>query len=152
MSFLDRLRGMLGGADKPRTGGRGGAGGGSSFGGEDANMHLVYAKCRRCGEPLLGRVNMMNEPSQEDDDTWVVRKTLSGSGKNYCFQTVEVTLEFDRQKKTVLSAEATGGSLISAEEYAALLAAQQAAEAARAEAAEAEAAASEDDTTQAKEA
>jgi len=146
MSFLDRLRGMLGGAGKPR-GGRGGAGGGSSFGGEDANTHLVYAKCRRCGEPLLGRVNMMNEPSQEDDDTWVVRKTLSGSGKNYCFQTVEVTLQFDRQKKTVLSAEATGGSLITAEEYAALLAAQQAADAAQAESA-----ASDDDTTQAKEA
>lgn len=148
MSFLDRLRGMLGGASKPRGGGRGGAGGGSSFGGEDANTHLIYAKCRRCGEPLLGRVNMMNEPSQEEDDTWVVRKTLSGSGKNYCFQTVEVTLQFDRQKKNVLSAEATGGTLISAEEYTALLAAQQAAT----EAAEAEAAAPDDDTTHAKEA
>jgi hypothetical protein len=147
MSFLDKLRGMLGGsAGKPR----GGAGGGSSFGGDDAQMHLVYAKCRRCGEPLLGRVNMMNEPSQEEDDTWVVRKTLSGSGKNYCFQTVEVTLQFDRQKKNVLSAEASGGALISAEEYAALVAAQ--AEAAEAEAVEDDAAASDDDTPQVKEA
>ncbi len=141
MSFLSNLRKIFGGASKSR----GGAGGGSSFGGDDANTHLIYAKCRRCGEPLLGRINMMNEPSQEDDDTWVVRKTLSGSGKNYCFQTVEVTLQFDRQKKNVLSAEATGGALISAEEYAALLAAQQAAAAAAASAAA-------EDTPQTKEA
>jgi hypothetical protein len=117
-------------------------------------MHLIYAKCRRCGEPLLGRVNMMNEPSQEDDDTWIVRKTLSGTGavsgggRNYCFQTVEVTLQFDRSKKNVLNAEASGGTLISAEEYAALVAEQALA----AEAAEAEAAASDDDTPQVKEA
>lgn len=137
MSFLDSLRKILAGGSTP-----GGAtrGGGSTFG-DDANIYWIYAQCRRCGEPLLGRVNLMNDPSQEEDDTWVVRKQLSGTGKNFCFQTVEVSLHFDAQKKRLLDAEATGGTIIDAEEYARLLEEQQAAaETGAAEAAAAEAA------------
>jgi hypothetical protein len=119
MGFLDSLRKLVGGSGASR----GGGGGRSTFGG-DEHSYWIYAKCRRCGEPLRARVNTMNDPSQEDDDTWVVRKQLSGSGKNYCFQTVEVTLHFDAQKKNLLNAEATGGTLISAEEYEALAEAQ----------------------------
>ena len=66
----------------------------------------------------------MNDPSlDEDGETWVVRKGLLGSGANRCFQTVEVTLKFDPKKQTVLSSDAVGGKLITAEEYEALLSA-----------------------------
>jgi hypothetical protein len=110
MGFLDSLRKIFGGGGSARPGS-----------GDDANGYWIYARCRRCGEPLKTRVNMMNEPSQEEDDTWIVRKPLSGSGKNYCFQIVEATLHFDSKKQNLLSAEATGGTLIDAEEYERLL-------------------------------
>ena len=112
MGFLDSLKKALGGG-KPA--GSGSGGGGSSAG--DSWAYWVHAQCRRCGEPLRVRIDLRNEPSEEDDGTWVVRKGLTGSGKYYCFQTVEVMLHFDRAKKTVLDSDAVGGKLIAAEEY-----------------------------------
>jgi hypothetical protein len=65
---------------------------------------------------------MRNEPSlAENGDDWVVRKGLMGSGENYCFQTVEVILTFDPQKKNIIDSEVIGGKLLTAEEYAALI-------------------------------
>ena len=116
MSFLDSLRKALGGSSGSK-----GTSGKSSFG-DDANTYWIYAQCRRCGEPLKARVNMMNEPSEADDsEGWVVRKGLVGSGVNRCFQTVEVTLRFDTQKKNVIESEAVGGKLLTSEEYEALV-------------------------------
>lgn len=113
MGFLDGLKSLLRG--QPRAPGSGG--GRSSFGSE-ANVYWVYAQCQRCGEPLKSRVNLMNDPSlAEDGENWIVRKGLIGSGKNLCFQTVEVTLQFNPKKTEVISGEATGGKLITAEEY-----------------------------------
>ena len=109
VGILDSLRKALGGT-------------GSS--GDD--VYWIYARCRRCGEPLLGRVDLRNEPSLADDgETWIVRKGLIGSGKQRtgaaavarCYQTVEVTLTFDADKQHVLASEASGGELISQEEY-----------------------------------
>jgi hypothetical protein len=121
MGFFDNLRNVMGGQ---KTGTKAGGGGGSGFGSGDPNVYWVYAQCRRCGEPLMSRVNLMNDPSlDEDGETWVVRKGLLGSGANRCFQTVEVTLKFDPKKQTVLSSDAVGGKLITAEEYEALLSA-----------------------------
>jgi hypothetical protein len=115
MGFLDNLRNALGGQK---------AGGGSSFGSGDANTYWIYAQCKRCGEPLRGRVNLANDPSQDEDQmSWIVRKGLVGSGANRCFQTVEVTLKFDAKKQNVIESEAVGGQLITAEEYQALLSA-----------------------------
>ena len=117
MGFLDSLKKALGGGKPSPAGG----GGRSSFG-DEGWAYWVYAECRRCGEPLRARIDLRNDPSEEDDGSWVVRKGLTGSGKYYCFQTVEVTLHFDHAKKTVLDGDATGGKLITAEEYPALLA------------------------------
>jgi hypothetical protein len=101
MGFLDGLRKALGGS-------------GSSGG----DVYWIHARCRRCGEPLLGRVDLRNEPSQADDgETWLVRKGLIGSGAERCYQVVEVTLVFDAAKQHVLTGEAAGGELISVEEY-----------------------------------
>jgi hypothetical protein len=108
MGFLDSLRRAFGGGSRSGSGSSG-------------RTYTIYAKCRRCGEPLKARVDMMNEPSLgEDDETWVVRKGLVGTGARRCFQTVEVILTFDSQKQTVIDSEVTGGELITAEEYEAL--------------------------------
>jgi hypothetical protein len=107
MGLLDSLRRLLGGGQAS---------------GEDANITAIYVRCRRCGEPLKGRVDMRNEPSlAEDSDNWVVRKGLMGSGENLCFQTVEVILTFDPQKRHIVDSEVIGGTLITAEEYAELI-------------------------------
>jgi hypothetical protein len=112
MGFLDGLKKALGG--KPATSG------GSKFGGDEW-AYWVYAQCRRCGEPLRARVDLRNDPSEDEDGTWFVRKGLTGSGKYYCFQTVDVTLRFAKDKKNVLEADATGGKIITPEEYPTLL-------------------------------
>jgi hypothetical protein len=102
MGLLDGLRKALG---------YGGSGGGG-------DVYWIHARCRRCGEPLLGRVDLRNEPSLADDgETWIVRKGLIGSGSYRCYQVVEVTLTFDTTKQHVLTSEAAGGELISQEEY-----------------------------------
>ncbi len=115
MGFLDSVRKALSGSSS-----KAGGGGSSSFGG-DANTHWVYAQCSRCGEPLKARINLMNDPSLDDDgEGWIVRKGLIGSGANRCFQSVEVMLKFDAKKEKLVASEATGGKLITAAEYAAL--------------------------------
>jgi hypothetical protein len=117
MGFLDGLKKAFGGGKSTGAGG----GGRSGFG-DEGWAYWVYAQCRRCGEPLRTRVDLRNDPSEEDDGTWIVRKGLTGSGKYYCFQTVDVMLHFDQAKKTVLDSDAAGGKLITAEEYPVLLA------------------------------
>ncbi len=117
MGFLSNVRNVLFGK---RNNSLAGGGGGSSFG-DEAGVYWIHAQCQRCGEPLKSRVNLNNDPSLADDNqTWIVRKGLTGSGKEHCFQTIEVTLHFDSKKSQVLNAEATGGKLITAEEYEAL--------------------------------
>ena len=105
MGFLDRLLKTL----------RGGGGGASP---SSSSTYWIYARCRRCGEPLKARVNLRNDPSQSDDGTgWVVRKGLVGSGTRRCFQTVEVVLTFDQEKKETVDREISGGEFITEEEY-----------------------------------
>lgn len=116
MGFLDSLKKAFGGG-KPSAG----SGGGRNNFGDEGGTYWLYAQCRRCGEPLRTRIDLRNDPSEEEDGTWIVRKGLTGSGKYYCFQTVEVMLHFDQAKKTVLDSEVAGGILITAEEYPALL-------------------------------
>ncbi len=116
MGFLDNVKTLLRG--KPSAQGSGG--GRSSFGG-DASSYWVYVRCRRCGEPLKSRVNLMNDPSEDEDQTWIVRKGVIGSGKNLCFQTIEVTLRFDAKKQKIIESAAVGGELLTAEAYEALL-------------------------------
>lgn len=117
MGFLASMKSLLRG----KTSAPGSGGGRSSFGG-DENAYWIYVRCRRCGEPLRSRVNLMNDLSLADDGaTWIVRKGIVGSGNNLCFQTVEVLLQFDAQKQKVIASEVVGGELISAEAYEALL-------------------------------
>lgn len=112
MGFLDGVRKALGGGGEARSGGD--------------DVYWIYARCRRCGEPLLGRVDMRNEPSLADDgETWIVRKGLIGSGERRtetgavlrCYQVVEVTLTFDAAKQDLITSEVVGGELITQQGY-----------------------------------
>ncbi len=118
MGFLDTLKSLFGRKEvSPGSGG-----GRSSFGDEEKGVYRVYVRCKRCGEPLQSRINLANDLSLADDgESWIVRKGLRGAGKNLCFETVEVTLYFNPQKTRLINAEAWGGELITAEEYAALI-------------------------------
>jgi hypothetical protein len=115
MGFLDSLRKAL-------------TGGGSA--GQQSEVHWVYVQCRRCGEPLKGRIDLRNEVSLADSgEGWIVRKGLVGSGARRCFQTVEVTLTFDSQKQQVVEHEINGGTFLTEDEYEGLLKEQEDAEA-----------------------
>jgi hypothetical protein len=118
MGIVDWLRKTLGGG-----------GGGGRAGGGEPEVQWVYVQCQRCQEPLRARVNINNELSEgEDEGTWVVRKGIVGSGDRRCFQTVEVTLTFDRSKQNVIDREIVGGQFITEEDYERLLAEPQVAE------------------------
>jgi hypothetical protein len=92
------------------------SGGGSAS--SAADVYRIYVQCGRCGEPIQGRIDLRNEPSLADDgESWIVRKGLIGSGTRRCYQTIEVTLTFDAEKREVLASEVSGGKLITEEEY-----------------------------------
>ena len=83
------------------------------------SRHLsIYLLSRRCNEPLMGQVDMMNELSQTEDGeySYFVRKVLHTSGRNRCFDQVEVQLWFDGNRN-LASHEEFGGRWLTAEEY-----------------------------------
>ena len=88
----------------------------------------IYVLSRRCQEPIAGQVDLMNEVSLADDGGYYVRKGLHASGKNRCFDQVEVELWLDL-KKRVVRHEVQGGQWLTAEEYEAEVARLAAAEA-----------------------
>ena len=103
-----------------------------------SNRYLpIYVLSRRCREPIVGQVDLMNETSLDDDGGYYVRKGLHTSGKNRCFDQVEVELWLNA-KKQIVRHEVQGGQWLTASEYAD--------EVARLEEAEAEAAASDEPT------
>jgi hypothetical protein len=88
-------------------------------GGEDKNAHWEYVRCSRCGEKLPVRVDLRNEltPQYEGGEgAFYVRKGTVGSGKNRCFQSIEVELFFDSSRRRV-SRYITGGEFITKEEF-----------------------------------
>ncbi|NLE43263.1 MAG: hypothetical protein GX620_00975 [Chloroflexi bacterium] len=88
----------------------------------EANVHREYVRCARCGEAIAIRVDLANEltPTYADEGegegAYQARKVALGSGKTRCFQSVEVDLYFDAQRRFV-SRYITGGDFITREEY-----------------------------------
>ena len=78
----------------------------------------IYVLSRRCREPLVGQIDLLNELSltEEDDNTLYTRKVLHTSGRTRCFDQVEVLLWFD-QNKQLQRQEVWGGTWLEAEEY-----------------------------------
>ena len=102
MSFWNKLKKTLGGSAQPAA---------SSA----SRFYTVEVRCRRCGEVLVGRVNLDSDLSPNyDDGTYFSRKLLSGGGQNRCFQQIELLLTFDAGKH-LLSREAVGGGFVDEE-------------------------------------
>jgi hypothetical protein len=86
---------------------------------QDRSVMWVYVRCDRCDEPLRSRVNLLNDLSVRygetvRDDTFIIRKTILGSG--ICHQPIQITLIFNDHRK-VKKREIEGGQFITAEEY-----------------------------------
>jgi hypothetical protein len=97
MSFLKKLRaGLSGGA--PASSNR--------------ELYPITVRCRRCGEVLASTISLTNDLSQDyERDVYFVRKLISGSGANRCFQQIEVQLTFDAHKR-LLEREISGGIFV----------------------------------------
>lgn len=94
---------------------------GSLFaGGEgEADVHREYVRCSRCGEKISVRVDLGHELTPqygEGEGAYFVRKGVIGSGETRCFQTIEVRLYFDADKR-LLSRQIAGGEFITWEEF-----------------------------------
>lgn len=97
MSFLRKLRASLGGHAPASNRGE---------------LYPVTVRCRRCGEVLTIAINLANDLSQDyERDVYFVRKLISGSGANRCFEQIEVQLTFDANKR-LLAREISGGIFV----------------------------------------
>jgi hypothetical protein len=91
------------------------------FGGDagQEDVHREYVRCSRCGEKIAVRVDLRHELTPqygEGEGAYFVRKGVIGSGETRCFQTIEVRLTFDAQKRLV-SRKIAGGTFITKEEF-----------------------------------
>lgn len=77
-------------------------------------FHTVSVQCKRCGEVIQAKVNLMNDLSVEYDANenvsgYICRKLLMGKGR--CFQQIEVTLTFDAKRK-LTDRQVSGGTFV----------------------------------------
>jgi hypothetical protein len=83
MSFLQKLFNFF--TPRPASAGR---------------YYPLKVQCRRCGETIEGRVDLLNELSIEYADsaeTYHCRKVMLGQGR--CFQPIEIALKFDSKRR-----------------------------------------------------
>ncbi len=84
MSFFERLKSMFTASDL------------------DRRSYWVHVQCDRCGEVISSRVDLFNDLSQDfETKQFVSHKTLVGSGKYHCFQRIDITLTFDKNKRLI---------------------------------------------------
>ncbi len=82
---------------------------------EERNYWL-RVRCHRCGEIIPVRIDMLNDLSRDfSTGHYFVRKVAMGSGRNRCFQRIELELTFD-DKKQLIDQKVTGGELLLPEE------------------------------------
>ena len=98
MGFLDSFKSLLSGGEE-----------------EDRTGYYVYVRCHRCGEAIRTRIDMRNDLSRLEEGGFIVNKTLVGSQR--CFERVEVTLTFDKDRK-LIDREIVRGEFITAKEFA----------------------------------
>ena len=98
--MLDKLRRLLNPTGQPSL---------------EQRSYWINTRCRRCGEELSTRVDLLNDLSIDyETGHYHARKVLIG-GENRCFEKVEVTLTFDKDKK-LIAREIIGGEFIDQEE------------------------------------
>ena len=74
----------------------------------------ITVRCQRCGEIITAPLDLRNDLSVEYDEstgatTYLCRKGLMG--KQRCFQTIEVTLTFDENRK-LIDRQIQGGTFV----------------------------------------
>ncbi len=75
--------------------------------------YLFKVKCNRCGEIVVGRIDLANDLSADYEDaaeTYYVRKVLIGEKR--CFQRIEASFKFSADKK-IVERNISGGELVS---------------------------------------
>lgn len=82
----------------------------------DEDFYTIYVRGHRCKEALSTRIYLRRDLSDQDDSGYIARKILAGTGRNRCFERVEVILYFDEQKN-IVDQQISGGVFITAEEY-----------------------------------
>jgi hypothetical protein len=87
-------------------------------GGSNSRYLSVYVLNRRCNEPILGQIDLLNELSKTDEGEYAyyTRKVLHTTGERRCFSQVEINLYLNQDKK-VVHHEVEGGRWLSADEY-----------------------------------
>jgi len=96
----------------------------SSSGGDSRN-YWVNVRCKRCGEVITSRIDLFNDLSKDfETGQYMTRKVLIGSGEARCFQKIEVTLIFDKNKR-LIDRSISGGDFLEPEEVDAARAAYQ---------------------------
>lgn len=76
------------------------------------SYYTFNAKCKRCDEIIIGRIDLDNDLSveyEEGGDVFYARKVLMGENK--CFQRVEVNLKFNADRQ-VIEKDIIGGEFI----------------------------------------
>lgn len=85
------------------------SGGGSSGSRREMNIVYFYVRPRGCEEVVRVRVDVLGEPSLNDEgDGYTVRKGVLGSK---CFNRAELVVQFS-PARAVLETEITGGELV----------------------------------------
>ncbi len=75
----------------------------------------IYVQTHRSKQVLATRINLSNDISLQDDDTYYCRKMLTGK-QGRIFEQIEVQLWF-AQNKTLVDQKVTGAKFITEEEY-----------------------------------
>ena len=83
---------------------------------ESLRYYRVRVRSRRCGEILETRIDLHNDLAAQYDERgqvsgYYVRKILQGSGKERCFDSVEVELFFEARRQLV-DRKAHGGEFV----------------------------------------
>lgn len=77
------------------------------------NLMPLKVRCQRCGEIIETQVDLANDLSADYDDagqaTYHCRKGLIGKG--HCYQTIEVELQFDANRR-VIERQISGGDFV----------------------------------------
>ncbi len=95
-------------------GGGGGSGGSGGSRSGDANGVYFYVRPTNCDEVVRVRIDRNNDLSLADDNkSYVVHKLVRGTK---CFQSVEVDLYFDSNRRLVNS-ELQHGAMVTEDDY-----------------------------------
>lgn len=99
MGFFDSLKSLFGSGSR---------------GGEQSDVYWIYVRCRRCGEVIKTRLDLLNNLSPYDEGGYTASKTLVGN--RLCFERIEVTLTFDENRR-LINRDILRGDFITAEEF-----------------------------------